>query len=595
MQAARKRHIKSGVNYATLFPPAVGKNITVMANAGVDDSVALIPKIINSTLNQTSAIAEKLKGATLLESCHNIWDFVYNHIAYRKDQDGYEQIRSPSRSWRDRRSGVDCDCYTTFISSILTNLGIQHTLRITKYSKDYFQHIYPIVPIKGGGYITIDCVTDRFNYEVPFSEKKDFPMDLQFLNGIEGPDLYNASSDYILNGNAGIGDLGLFGRKKRKNREPEGADAPIDPNVIPGSGVKKKRGLKKLFNFANKVNPATVLLRNGVLASMKLNIGKVASRLRWSYITQNDAVKKGIDATAYQKLVRVRQKLENIFYGAGGNPNNLRKAILKGKGNKDKAVLLGLGLGMLTPDFGIEMLNIHTPLPQLLGTEIYHSENVEGMETFEGFGELGEPVTLASVAAAAAVIAGIVKALKPIGDLFKGKKGPGADDFQEEAVASAESEVSAVSKAAPNVKAEFSPEANASNSSASIVPATANSASVSSDSSVAPSPVVAEETDTARIDAASAPALVSAATASSDKVSPTNGTDNSGSFWQKNKKWLLPVGIGVGGITIIAIGMKMLKQKPMAASQPLHGTPPIKNHYRKKSISHKKKHPVKLL
>ena len=89
----------------------------------------------------------------------------------KKDAEGYEQIRSPARAWHDRFSGVDCDCYSVFISSILSNLGIAHTLRITKYQRDYFQHIYPIVPFQNG-YITIDCVTDRFNYEVPFSEKK---------------------------------------------------------------------------------------------------------------------------------------------------------------------------------------------------------------------------------------------------------------------------------------------------------------------------------------------------------------------------------------------------------------------------------------
>lgn len=593
MQALRKRQIKSGLTYDALFPPAIGENQTILVNAGVDDSVALIPKVVKNTLSQTSGIAQKLQGANLLETCKNIWEFVYGHIAYEKDQEGYEQIRSPARSWRDREMGVDCDCYTTFISSILSNLGIAHKLRITKYSRDYFQHIYPIVPTDGNHYITIDCVTDQFNYEVPFSEKKDYNMDLQYLNGFDGPDLYSSSNDFILNGGSGMGELGLFGRRKKKKQAAEGADAPIDPNAVPGSGVKKKRGLKKLFNFANKINPATVLLRNGLLASLKLNIGKVASRLRWSYISQNDAVKKGIDPAGYVKLVRVRQKLENIFYGAGGNPTNMRKAILKGKGNKDKAVLLGFGLGMLAPDFGVENLTIHTPLPQLLGLDIYNSENVDGMDGFEGLGDLGEPITMASVAAAAAVIAGIVKALKPIGDLFKGKKGGASDDFQEEAVASAENEVSDAAKSAPSIKPTFS--AESSSSLPSSVAAPQPSSYTSSDSSAADSSMDLSEDISDTVGSNSKVAAMSAATAISPPNSSTDGTDKSGTFWQKNKKWLLPVSIGVGGITLIAIGVKMLKPHPGQSPHPMHGIPAKRKPYRKKPAKHKKRSPISLL
>ena len=57
----------------------------------------------------------------------------------------------------------------------------------------------------------------------------------------------------------------------------------------------------------------------------------------------------------------------------------------------------------------IKNIHLNIPLPELLGYEIYHSENVEGMENFsgyenfEGFGELGEPITLASIGAAIGV------------------------------------------------------------------------------------------------------------------------------------------------------------------------------------------------
>ena len=43
-----------------------------------------------------------------------------------------------------------------------------------------------------------------------------------------------------------------------------------------------------MLNAVNKVNPATVLLRNGILASMKLNMRNVAARLRWSYLSHHN-------------------------------------------------------------------------------------------------------------------------------------------------------------------------------------------------------------------------------------------------------------------------------------------------------------------
>src|SRR5258706_1846058 len=233
-------------------------------------------------------------------------------------------------------------------------------------------------------------------------------MDLQYLNGFDGD---------------GMEELGkIVKRNMAKNKSaslPKAAKkikkkSNLKTTASSGSSVppvkKKKKGiLKKVVSKINKFNPATILLRNGVLASMKLNVKNVAGRLRWSYLTPEQASAKGIDAAKFQKLVATRQKLENIFSVAGGKIANLKKAILGGKGNKDKAVN---GLGMLPMVEWSSYLNEYTPIAQLLGPETYYEENIEGME---GLGQLGEPLTLTSIAAAAGVIAGIVGALKQVG------------------------------------------------------------------------------------------------------------------------------------------------------------------------------------
>jgi hypothetical protein len=610
----KKRHIKSGKEYDHLFPIAEGNNSTIRKNANVYHTVAFIPKVVNETLDQTKQLTELLKSNNTYETCKNIWHFVYEHINYKKDATGYEQIRSPARAWHDRFTGVDCDCYSVFISSILSNLGIPHTLRITKYHRDYFQHIYPVVPFQNG-YITLDCVTDRFNYEVPFSEKKDYPMDLQYLNGFEDNDGIYGSGD-------GMAELGKIiqrkmsgGKKplpmKGKTPVPVRKGTPLmkkkagllnkgnnpnpveTPGPLPNGKKPKKKPFGKILNVVNKANPATVLLRNGILASMKLNIKNTAGRLRWSYLTPQQASAKSIDPAKFQKLVNTRMKLEKIFFGAGGNPKNLKKAILSGKGNKDKAVNGLEGFGMIDTR-SVQYMSEYTPMTELLGTEIYYDENINGME---GFGELGEPITMSSIAAAAGVIAGIVAMLKDVGNIFQ-KKTKEAEDFDETKNEEAEKE-------APVTPATIQP----------VLPEVITKTNEEVKENI-PLPTIPVRDDpannvlvktNAELPAESKNEAIPANT-TENNVTTKQNTDNAGGgndnpgFWEKNKSWLKPVAIGVGGLTIIGIGFAMMKggktqNKSSPPGKSLSGTPNYKkrkNHKRNKS-NHQKKKSVALL
>lgn len=184
--ASGKRSIRDGSNYEHLFPHADGKDTIIKRDGNVKDTIDKMVLIVSRTLKDTEKIAPALKGRTLKETCEKTWTFLYNHVQYELDEKGLEQLRRPARSWQDRKTGIDCDCFSIFTSSILTNLGINHELRITKYS-DNWQHVYVIVPSEQShrGYYIIDCVVDRFNYEKPYSEKKDFNIKkLAEMNGI---------------------------------------------------------------------------------------------------------------------------------------------------------------------------------------------------------------------------------------------------------------------------------------------------------------------------------------------------------------------------------------------------------------------------
>jgi hypothetical protein len=620
MESRTKKQLKSGAAYDALFPKAGGATVTIKKGATVGDTVQFIPKAVQLTLAQTAKIAQVLKGNDLYATCSNIWHFLYGHIAYQKDEAGHEQIRSPSRSWRDRHSGIDCDCFSVFISSILSNLGIKHLLRITKYSQDYFQHIYPVVPY-ANGYIIMDCVTDRFDYEVPYSEKKDFTMDLQFLNGFEGG--MTGSMGTHGQGVDGMTELGRLLQKKfgktnkglppgkkimpgfakkayRKVQQAKAtnlrtAQTPALPAANPAPAVpdgyalprtKKKKFGGKLLNVVNKVNPATVLLRNGILASMKLNTRNVAARLRWSYLTPQQAADKGIEPAKFQKLVAARMRLEKVFYGAGGKPANLRKAIMSGKGNKDKAVN---GLEGWNGSMGeLVYLNEYTPLSSLLGPEIFYDENINGLN---GAGTLGEPITLSSIAAAAGVIAGIVGMLKDVGNIFKKKDTKGADDFDEKVNQAAD-------KAAPVPAANIPAEKNETPAAAQLPQNKEADPAPHEEKMVYDSPAVKKE------QADNEMPEQQNKTANTENTAAEKTPEDNPGFWEKNKGWLKPVAIGAGSLTLLAIGYSMVKGNKAAAPQPdrstrsLNGPPgkrKYKNHHRNKAkTKYPKKHPVSL-
>ena len=356
---------------------------------------------------------------------------------------------------------------------------------------------------------------------------------------------------------------------------------------------KKTKGIKKIINKVNKVNPATIALRNGILVSMKLNIKNVAGRLRWTYLSAQDAQKKGIIPEKFQKLIATRQRLENILYKAGGKPDNLRKAILSGKGNKDKAVN-----GLDGFDGMIQYMNEYTPLDQLLGPDIHYSENIEGME---GFGELGEPITLASIAAASGVIAGIVGMLKQVGDIFQ-KKSKDSADFDE----------------VKNEQADNEPVPGGTSNTQPAIPITADdsmpivreqiqlpNATVNTNPAapVYDPPMVKEKIpeDVVMVDKG----VIKTSTSTAEDIKPDDKPDDKpDSFWDKNKQWLKPTAIGVGGVTILAIAIKMFKGKlsssPQSRSSPatksLRGVPKSKrNHRRKPKPRSRKKTAVALM
>lgn len=195
--ATHVRRIKSGADYENYFVQANIPDELINEEATVHDTLAFVSVLVNKTLNDTIKIAQVLKRPTLEATCKSIFDFFYQHYQYKLDEYGKEQVRRPSRAWADRKTGIDCDCFSASVSSVLTNLGIAHYLKIIAVkNRPNFQHIYVVVPKmkdldfnSRANYWVIDPVLNHFNEEAPnITQTKHLKMNgipLYQLNGID--------------------------------------------------------------------------------------------------------------------------------------------------------------------------------------------------------------------------------------------------------------------------------------------------------------------------------------------------------------------------------------------------------------------------
>lgn len=148
------------------------KDEIVIEDVEPEDTARTVRRWAKKYSWQTLRLADRLRGRDDFETVRNVFNFVYSYIAYMPDSTQSEDLRIPLRTLYDQAG--DCDCMTLLVCSLFENLGIRYTIRIAEYdNKGYFQHIYAIANISSGD-VTCDPVVEMFNYEKPFTNKKDF-------------------------------------------------------------------------------------------------------------------------------------------------------------------------------------------------------------------------------------------------------------------------------------------------------------------------------------------------------------------------------------------------------------------------------------
>jgi len=164
-------------------------------DADLEDTLENIKRIALRDAYQVKALASQLDAYSVEQTSENIWNYLRANTRYKLDENGLEELRTPSRSLvdgakalEDERFGIDCDDYTILISALLINLKIPHEYRVAAYkTKGKFQHIYPVAFDEFGNEFVIDVVPEipRFNYEAqPIIDLKIIKMDLHELSGI---------------------------------------------------------------------------------------------------------------------------------------------------------------------------------------------------------------------------------------------------------------------------------------------------------------------------------------------------------------------------------------------------------------------------
>ncbi len=132
-------------------------------NGDVEDIVQVILEGDKVSAPFTRKFAKTFKGP-IEEVLFDIWNFTRSNISYVQDNPGFEKVKSPGATWKDRFG--DCKSLSIFVGSILKNLKIPYKYRVAFYDANHPNqgHIYPIAIINGKE-IIVDAVNSVFDKE----------------------------------------------------------------------------------------------------------------------------------------------------------------------------------------------------------------------------------------------------------------------------------------------------------------------------------------------------------------------------------------------------------------------------------------------
>ena len=145
------------------------------------DIVSTLNKSFNRARQETK---DFLVDGSPEQKAEKIYNYIKNNVQYKKDAPGTQIIQFPSRMILGTKAG-DCKSMALAAAGMMAANGFNNVrLRYTSYdSKDSTPtHVYTVGNMGGKEFI-IDAVYNKFNKELPYKSKKDYPMHISVLSG----------------------------------------------------------------------------------------------------------------------------------------------------------------------------------------------------------------------------------------------------------------------------------------------------------------------------------------------------------------------------------------------------------------------------
>lgn len=157
----------------------------VIAENGYNNDII---KALNNSFTEAARQAKNIKfsGSTQLEKGRAIYNFLRNSITYKKDPEGKQYIQLPARLIHGTKAG-DCKSLALSAAAFMAANGFKDIrLRYAAYSDTDTtpSHVYTVGKDENGADIIIDAVYRQYNKEVPYTQKKDYPMKIEVLSGL---------------------------------------------------------------------------------------------------------------------------------------------------------------------------------------------------------------------------------------------------------------------------------------------------------------------------------------------------------------------------------------------------------------------------
>ena len=153
----------------------------IYTGTGFDYTEKLLIDTVLHAYKQVAPLAAHLKADNKLQSAFNVWYWLQENIRYNYDGEGLEEIRYPARTWKDRFSGVDCDCLAVFTYCLLLNMGYRPKFEIVAFfGNAQWSHIY--INLDG---LAIDRVLYKFGVRpAEITKKKMLEVPVYSLRGL---------------------------------------------------------------------------------------------------------------------------------------------------------------------------------------------------------------------------------------------------------------------------------------------------------------------------------------------------------------------------------------------------------------------------